>query len=221
MARTNKPRDPYYGRYTACAVEGCKAKLRSWSRYCTSHQHNLHRHGHPKATAVPFSRYLPYAGHSLLVIEHNAAQGHEGVSYALKDIAGLLEGAKRRAKAGERLTGAWPWWLAIAEREVKPSYVLGVVCAVALYDLLDSPAVDQQAYQHRIAYAAFRLGRLGCRPPAPVLRQTGRMMLDRFAPLISNVVDTVRAEEMAKRERQRAYGAQLASPYRTAPIPSS
>lgn len=208
MPSPHRDRMPYR-HYKVCAE--CPKPVTHWSRFCKGHARRLQVYGHARAKPVRHAKLIDYAAKAVVILDKNAH--HEGVQLALGEIEGLLNDAREQAMSGQTLAPDYALWLGLAQRAITARLILAMVCAAVLYEhLSDDPAIDKQAYEHRVARAVLMLGVLKPKRrdlPAGPQRVIGRMLIDRYSPLVVNVLIAVRAAERERRQRHDALAAPL------------
>lgn len=201
--------------YTAC-VE-CNKPTAPWSRFCRSHQRRLRVHGHARAKPVRFTDLLPYIVQARLVLDRN--REHRGLKLALGEIEALLNDALRRHANEEQLAPDFVLWLGLAHKGVSALDVLSAFCGAVVYEqLAGDPALNEQAYAHRIARAVLSLDALKAKTAgglskelgAQGLRTLGRFLLERYVALAVSIVEAIKTTDQKAHERR----ALLTSPLR-------
>lgn len=196
---------PHTG-YARCVH--CAKPTAPWSRYCRSHQRRLRVHGHPLARPVPLRDLLPFVVRVRAVLERN--REHRGIQLAVREIEALLEDALRRDAEQEPMAPDYVLWAGLAHRGVTAFDVLGMVFGAVAYESLGgNAALDQCAYQHRVARAALALdalkGRTSGGTPkelgATGQRKLGQFLLAQYSALAIGVVDQIKGSDQKARAR--------------------
>ena len=114
---------------------------------------------------------------------------------------------------GARLAPDFVLWLGLAHVGVTAVDVLATFCAATAYEqLAGDPALDEQAYHHRIARAVVALDTLKAKTAgglskdlgAQGMRTLGTFLLERYASLAVGVVESIRTADQKAQERRAA-----------------
>lgn len=152
---------------------------------------------------------MPYAVRVRATLANN--EGHRGVQLAVAEIEALLADALRRHSAQERMSPDYLLWLDLAQRGVSGHSILSMVFGVIAYERLDGDAaLNELAYQHRVARAVMALGARKGRTsggtpkdlPATGQRMLGRFLLERYSALAVGVVDAIKTTDRKAQERR-------------------
>lgn len=201
-------RTPYKA-YGTCAL--CTRPVRHWSRHCNKHQRALREHGHPRARPIPGKELIHWAAMALRVIDRNP--DHDGLKTALAELQNALDVVSAQASAGAKLTAAQVLMLELIRSKVTPKDILVMSAAAVLYETFSNdPALNAQAYAHRVARSCLALVSpkpKGRRRAATPMRAFGQAILDDFGSLLAAIVAAVRVERQARELREQALGAPL------------
>jgi hypothetical protein len=135
---------------------------------------------------------------------------HRGIKLAVAEVEALLSGALRRHADEEPMAPDLTLWCGLAHRGVTGYDVLSMVFgAIAFESLGGSAALDQRAYEHRIARAVLSLdalkGRTSGGTPKDLAatgqRMLGRFLLDRYSPLAVGIVDQIKTNDQKAHAR--------------------
>lgn len=143
-----------------------------------------------------------------VILETN--KDHRGVKLAVAEVEALLDAALRRHADEVPMAPDHLLWLGLAHKGVTGVDVLGMMFGAVAFECLGgSAAIDQCAYQHRVARAVLALDALKGRTaggtpkelPAIGQRMLGRFLLERYAVLAVGVVEQLKANDQKAHER--------------------